>query len=389
MTTALHEQQDLDRENTFILDCLTSFLYKNSDLIPLAPQELDWQKVYDILIREKLTGLFSHLTKAQEGLWPEIIFKRLQGEHYRQLLYYEWCNGQVHFLLNMFNERQIRFVVLKGWGLVPIVYDGDSSQRTTSDIDILVAPVDVEKVIRLLHDLEYRDGIIEPWPGYYRRYISSTHYLSIQIDPITGLNLNIDLHWGVPEPPYYDRRIRVDHIIERSEALKIAGAQALRLAIEDEVLYTAAHIAHHGYQESLSRYYEIAALILQKSDSIDWMEVTGNASTWHVVLPLKRMISRLSKLWPEIIPEEVKTNIYQLKAIQKELIVDHYLSMSSHTESMVVLLSILNIVGLIDKCRYFLETVFPNREYLEHYFGPAGKIWQMLYFRRFARFFSG
>jgi hypothetical protein len=97
---------------------------------------------------------------------------------------------------------------------------------------LLVKPKDIQKVTDILHNLNYCNGDLDPWPGYFRRFTYSEHFLSTQTYPNSGQAFNIDLHWGFPDAPYYDRRISVQTFLERAQPLKIAGINVFCLAAE-------------------------------------------------------------------------------------------------------------------------------------------------------------
>jgi hypothetical protein len=376
-------------EETYINACLIVYLF-HAPTPTMQPPKLDWDIFYRLLEQNKLVGLFAIIGRTYPNLWPQSIKKRLREDRYRQFPYVDWCIQQVKIILTALNQSSIPVIVLKGWSLIPLVYDGDPSQRPTSDIDLLVLPKDVPRVTEVFRKLKYQQGEMEPWPGYFRRYINSAHYLSSQTYPPLDQAFNVDLHWGFPDAPYYDRRINVESFIERAQPLIVAGIQANRLAIEDYLIYASVHMAHHGYQETLSRFYEIAVLILRKNPSITWPNVVNNASIWRVVMPLRRMISRLEKLWPGIIPGDVIADLDRLKASGGEKIIDWCLIHSTRKEAMIIILSCLNTPGLLWRLRFSLETSFPGPTYLNQYFGPApGNFWPLIYFRRFYRFLHG
>jgi hypothetical protein len=266
-----------DRERTFILDCLRVYLFNEPNLI--TPSSiLDGDKFYLLLLQYKLVGLFSILGRSYPDLWPRAVKEKLREDRYRQLPYNDWCSHQVETILSSLQVMNIPVIVLKSWAVIPKVYDGDPSQRPALDIDLLVKTKDVLQVNYILHGLSYLDGKMEPWPGYFRRFINSAHYISSQSFSNSDQAFNIDLHWGYPDSPYYDRRINIEKLFQRAQPLTLAWIRVNSLATEDYLIYASVHAAHHGYNESLSRYYEIAALLLQTKSSIDWKSVLTSAS---------------------------------------------------------------------------------------------------------------
>jgi hypothetical protein len=378
-----------DKELNYIRNCLRAYLFQQNFTIP-PPSNLDWNKFHQLLIQHQLTGLFTILGRSNPNIMPKATRDLLREDRYRQLLYTDWCAQQAGSILTLLRDLNIPVIVLKGWALVQIVYGGDYSQRSSSDIDLLVKPGDLPRVSEALHDLDYRDFAMEPWPGYFSRYINSSHYISAHSYPGSDTTFNIDLHWGFPDAPYYDRRIEVEALFERSQSIRISGIEVNNLATEDDLIYTGVHMAHHGYSETLSRYYDMAALILQAGSALKWENVLTNASTWRVTLPLRRMIAELSRIWPGIIPAWVLQDAQKLKSSWGERFIDWSLTKSNNKEAASILLSCLNTPGFFWRLRFFLETAFPGQSYLRYYFGRApGNLWPLLYFRRFYQFLKG
>lgn len=121
--------------------------------------------------------------------------------------------------------------LLKDWVLIPAVYAGDHNQRPSSYIDLLEKSQEAPQVADILHNLNYHDGEMEPWSGYFRRYINSAYYISSQSYPNSNQAFNIDLHWGFPNAPYYDWRITIETLYERTLSLQILGIQVNSLAM--------------------------------------------------------------------------------------------------------------------------------------------------------------
>ena len=378
-----------ERELSYIRACLRAHLFGEA-AFPAPPEDLDWDQFQRCLLQNQLGGLFVVLGRVHPESMPRGVKDQLREERFRQLLYTDWCAQQAKVLLDSLQELSIPVIVLKGWALVQLVYDGDYSQRPASDIDLLVRPGDAGKVSQVLHNLDYGDYAMEPWPGYFQRFVNSSHFVSKQTYPGTDKAFNIDLHWGFPDPPYYDRRIALEALFERAKSITIEGVEVGSLAVEDTVIYASVHNAHHGYRETLSRYYDLAALILQAGSSLDWEALLGNAAAWRVTLPLRRTLMHLDALWPGVIPPSVMGRLPGLKSSLSERLVDWGLSRSTNKEAANILLSCWNTPGLLWRTRFFLETAFPGPAYLRHYFGIApGNLWPLLYFRRFYRFIKG
>ncbi len=378
-----------DQAMQYLQACLRANLFAGAP--PTAPQGLDWEKFHQLAFDEQLSGVLAKMSRLHPGWLPQAVSERLLYRRYRQLLHHaDWGALQAQVVLQALKQGGIPVIVLKGWALVALVYAGDYSQRPAVDIDLLVRPEHAGRAIELLEGLGYTATDLEPWPGYFRRFLTGVHYTSVPDVSEDGQLFNVDLHWGFPDPPYYDRRISVDRLFERAQAIQVAGEAVDSLSTEAMLIYASVHMAHHAYTETLSRYYDMAALIRQAGDELDWKLTLAEASVWRVILPLRRMLAEVERIWPGVVPEGVQQQAGQQRAGWKECLIDWGLLKAGNTMAASILLAVLNTPGLGWRLRFFLETAFPSEAYLRHYFGPApGKLWPWLYFRRFKRFLGG
>lgn len=386
MPVRAHTRENL--ELGYTQDCLGAYLFQRP--FPEAPAELNWDKLYRTLIQQQLPGLFIILVRADPALVPKSLRNRLREARFEQLIYTDWCANQAGVVLASLINQHIPVIVLKGWALVQLIYQGDYSQRLSSDIDLLVRPEHAARAIDVLHGLGYTATDVEPWPGYFRRFLNGVHYTSEHQPGQGGSVFNVDLHWGFPDSPYYDRRIAIADLFASAQAIQVAGVAVYSLSTEALLIYGGVHMAHHGYTETLSRYYDMAALIRQAGGALDWNLVLSKARAWRVTLPLRRMLAEIETTWPGILPVGLRQQAQQLRPGWMERLVDWGLRKAGNTLAAGILLAVLNTPGLWWRLRFFLETAFPSQGYLQHYFGPApAKLWPWLYFRRFKRFLGG
>jgi hypothetical protein len=381
-------------ELSFIQACLTHCLYPDRPL-PAAVPGMDWSEVYNLLVQHRLVGLFYVLGRDNPTLWPRELQERLREQRYQALLRGDRCAQQVSAALNALRQAGTPVIVLKGWALIPTVYGGDYGQRTYDDIDLLVLPRDAARAVGILGDLGYQ-GKVEPWPGYSRRYCHSWAYAAPNEATPFGrpLVFGIQPHWRLLHIPFHTRRMPVEQLFERAQPLRVAGVDAHRLAAEDHLVYTCGHLAlHHEYDETLLRYYEMAAFILQSGQAFDWDAVAAQASAWRLVLPVQRILARLEVLWPDVVPTPALETIWRLQPTAAERLV-HRWWVENETNSAVHFgLIWLTMPGLSNRLRYLLETTCPSPRYMQQQYGPAPRgVWPLLYFRRLAvalRFVTG
>ncbi len=370
-------------EMSFILACLTHRLYPEQPL-PQPPADLDWSQVYRLLIEHGLAGVFCVLGREQPGLWPREMQERLLDWRYTMLLRGDRCIAQVHDVLAAFREADLPVIVLKGWTLIPTLYAGDYGQRFYEDIDLVVSARHGERAAAILHDMGYRGTINEPWPGYMRRYGSTQAYVHLDEPLKMGRSFGVGLHLGLLSISYYDRRISVEGLFERSRPLEVAGVEVRRLSPEDDLVYSCGHLAlHHAYDESLHRYYEMASILLSAGSAFDWDALAIRAADWHLVMPTQRILVRLNELWPGIAPADQVQAIAQLRPTVTERWVHNWSVAHRQNHTVRALLDWLALPGLGKRARFLLETAFPSPAYMRQRYGPPPLgWWPLLYLRR-------
>jgi hypothetical protein len=362
-------------------------------LPPPVPHGLDWEQVFHLACEHRLAGLLFTLGRSRPGLWPATFQDRLRSARYRTLMHGGWCNCQVQAILEALNQAGVPAIVLKGWARIPTIYGNDPGQRTYEDIDLLVLPEQVAEAEEALARLDYESSIAEHWPGYRLRYSSSWRYrsrLASQSRQTTRRHpaqfFSVGLHWGLMHHTFYRRRMPVQQFFDRALPLRVAGAEALRLAPEDDLVYTCGHQAvQHAYNEYLFRYYEVAALILHAGDALDWDVTLERAGAWRLVLSVQGVLRLVEGLWPGVVPPHRWQQVAAVKPTRFECWLHPLQSRHHYKSTLRVLLDWLATPGLARRAGFLLETAFPGQAYLRQRYGsPPGGVWPLLYFRRAA-----
>jgi hypothetical protein len=186
------------------------------------------------------------------------------------------------------------------------------------------------------------------------------------------------------DTPYFFGRMPADPFFARSRRVRLAGMEVAVLEPQDHLVYACGHLAlHHGYDEALFRYYELAWQILQAGSDFDWQAVVERAAAWRLVIPVQRVVAHLAGLWPELLPAAVLEQVAELRATAAERAIHHWVVAYKDNHSVRALLAWLTQPGLGRRMRYPLETAFPSLAYMRWRYGPApGGLWPMLYLRR-------
>ena len=376
----------LDREIDFIRDYLASGLFPERPL-PIPSAALDWERLALLLASHRLSAHFSVLGKSQHELWDPAFLENLKKNRYSLMFYGDQCALHIRALLSALNKLDIPVIILKGWVYIPRIYGGDHSQRMCEDIDILVHPQEIDRVEEILRGLHFQLAM-ESWQGYNHRYTNGARYFVGGKSGVPGSTFSIGLHWGLWHTPSYDAKlIDIDALFERAHPLDVATVPALELSIEDHIVYACAHLGlHHRFEDSLFRFYELAAIILKADSVIDWEKVIARASSWRVVLPTRYVLGRTRALWQEVIPEWVLESLNALRPEPIELFTERWTVATRGRPAFAHLLTWLTFPNWKQRFLILLQDIFPGPDYMVHRYGQApGGVWQLLYFRRFFR----
>jgi hypothetical protein len=372
-----------DREFEFIRLALASRLFPERPF-PNPPVDLDWERLDFLLRQHRLSAHFYVLGKSGRYNWPTPFRERLRLDHYSLIIYSDQFISRIKPVLEALKKANIPVIVLKGWALIQTIYGGNHGHRIYEDIDILVHPQDVDAAEVTLKKLGWQPEE-EPRPGYARCYYNAQAYFLEQIEN-PGRVYSIGFHWGLLHHPAYNpEQIDVKEIFRRAHPLKIADVSVLEMSIDDQIVYYCAHIViQHHSDQSLLRYYEIAAVIRELNSNLDWQKVEKHAKGWKLVLPLKKVIQKVEELWPGTVPTSVVNSIEKNKPAMSEEFIHSWYEITNYNSSFEHLLTWLTMLGIKRRFLYIFEEVFPNQEFMAKNYGfaPAG-FWPLLYIRRF------
>lgn len=376
-----------DLEYDFLVLALASRLFPECPF-PDPPADLDWERLDFLLRQHRLTTHFYVLGKSKRNNWPLPFRERLRVDRYGLIIYSEQFVKRIKPVLSSLREANIPVIVLKGWALIPIMYGGDYGQRYYSDIDILVQPNDVDKAELILKKFGWQ-AEEEQRNGFSHSYYNAQAYY-LEPTEVQGQAFSIGFHWGLLHHPAYNpKQINVGEIFQRAHILEVAGIPVLEMSVEDHIIYNCAHIIlQHRSEESLLRYYEIAAVIMNANSTLDWQKVEQGAKAWKVIIPLKKVTQKVHEIWPGTMSAAAIALIENGKPSMSELFIHNWYERTNYNPSLEHLLTWLTMAGIMRRICYIMEEVFPDKIYLQKYFGPApGGIWPLLYFKRFAHAF--
>ena len=181
------------------------------------------------------------------------------------------------------------------------------------------------------------------------------------------------------------------NIFKRAIPLQVAGVETLQMCVEDQIVYTCAHLSlHHRNQETLLNYFEIAAIIQSNKSTLNWGRMIKRAREWGYLVQLQNVIQAVYDFWPQIIPADAFRLVMDEKPSWKERLTDSMVENTKGNPIRSALFEVLAIPGFTNKLSALAHQLFPDRDYMQVRYGiPAEKSLLPFYLRRMTDAFPG
>jgi hypothetical protein len=279
-------------------------------------------------------------------------------------------------VLREFQRRGILTIALKGAALVGRVYS--PGERPMCDIDLLLRDGDLKRAEDVLRRLGY--GFLPDSAGvtlaFARTYMGQVPYHK-------GLVI-IELHYHLIASRWLREATAVDEpgLWERALPMEIAGAPALRLGVEDELIHLCVHTAvHHGLAHR-SGYRDILGVI-RVEDWIDWPALACRARAWRVSVPCWAALAVARELEPEFISRAALNalNVPRWRqALLRPFLERARLEGPVLVSGRMRFLGLLLIDRLCDLPRVIWGGLFPGRRWIETRFelSPRAARWRQV-----------
>ncbi len=235
---------------------------------------VDWNGVFRLAVREHVAPLLYRRLKDGDvrSSLPEGIWERLRrayfasGDRNARLL------RELTPVLEGLAATGIRVIVLKGAYLAEAVY-GDIALRPMCDCDLLVKETDLAEVESALLDTGGRRLPRHGPPA------TPGQDAPFHIAPILFQNLVVELHWSIVPP---NGPVRPDGvgIWERARPVAVAGAEALALSTEDQLLHLCLHLCYQNACVGLRYLCDITETIQRFGLTMNWAGLAEQAREW-------------------------------------------------------------------------------------------------------------
>lgn len=197
----------------------------------------------------------AHENLRRAGAAPERILG-LRGQRRHTLVANEMLFRGVAPVIAALEDAGVRTVLLKGASLALRHYP-DPGLRPMSDVDLLVAPGDLTRAVRLFANHGFFPTV-EPTP---RR----TQLLHAE-DFADERGVHVDLHWRL-----HPHREEADESMwTRLDPLSIAGAPSHALSTADELLHQLVHGLHWSDVSPIRWVADSCGILANPSRPVDW-----------------------------------------------------------------------------------------------------------------------
>ncbi|MBT8341641.1 MAG: nucleotidyltransferase family protein [Desulfatitalea sp.] len=247
--------------------------------------QIHWETVLSLSMRHRVFPLIHQVLGRQSSLAvPDRVMEQLNAARRDNVFRMMALTAELGRIVDLLQKASIPVVALKGPVLSHLLY-GDAALRPAKDLDLLIAPDDLEKANQVMLQTGYRlkkatNGLSI---SQMKRYFFNTaHHLEYQA---TDKAVVIELHWRFHEHCYFDYNgSPFDR--PRCQATSIGSTSVCHPESVDNLLYLAFHGFVHGWFRL--RWLMDFALQLRSTRSDAWERIVINAKQgdlFHLLLP--------------------------------------------------------------------------------------------------------
>ncbi len=199
---------------------------------------------------------------------------------------------------------------------------------------------------------------------------------------------SIGFHWLTHYPNFDEKRINTECL---SKCLPLGcRGEVAEPSLEDQFIYTCAHLAlHHRNDETLLQFYEIAAILQRAGESMDWQVVADRAAAWGYSMQIRYVMGQIHALWPSVIPGIAFEVINAVRISWKEYWIDRLVSMTKGNRFRSAMVGVLALPGLKNKLTAAWKQVFPASIFMGRRYGVSEESLLKAYWLRVSGAFCG
>jgi hypothetical protein len=251
-----------------------------AELQPALERPIDWTRLMTAVGGWGVGPLvFAAFREIADRVPPEVL-QPLQAVYLGSAAANTAFLGAVQHVLAALNAARIPTIVLKGIQLAGQVYP-NVALRSMADVDLLVAPADLDAACRVVEALGYRwqpdeDGFSRP---FAERYIGEVALFRDGPFPE-----RVEIHGQLLTLSWFRRTTRLDlaEVWDRAQPIRVDGQTGLQLSPEDTLLYLCVHLTVGHNARHLPGLVDIACWIAHHGDRMGWDALVERARRYRL-----------------------------------------------------------------------------------------------------------
>ena len=247
-----------------------SVLFADFERTPPALTPYQWYTEYPVLIGHGLAGIALRLARQHALDVPAAVVHDLEDAHFSEVTTTFRMTQCSRDGLAALRASGIPLVVTKGPGIAQAHHP--MSERTFSDIDVVVPPRSFSAAFRVLRALGYQEQpqSVQPWPSHRRTGREATNLR-------TSGGGSIDLHHRI-SPWNWSHGLSFRNLEHRAHTSTLSGLSVALASTEDKLLIAALHVVSDKSQPGLSYRVWRDLLVLARASAPDRVAEVAGAS---------------------------------------------------------------------------------------------------------------
>lgn len=337
----------------------------------LVQDSIDWEKVINQAWKHGLTAhIYNAFKKSGSDVIPENVMDQLEGRYKKVSADNLYLTGELHSLIDLFDEYGFRVLPYRGPVLGSILYD-DVTMRRSTDLDFLVRQSDIQEIKSVLlsegfepsYLLASTNGLTSAQEWAYTRYPRDYPFVR------NSDGVNIELHWRIVSvrfPASFD----FEMLWNRRSMVGVEGRDVPTFSVENRFVAFCIHGSRHRW-ERLGWLYDLDALV--RMEETDWGTVVDLARDKGAVGLVSLGVYLVNDLFGTELPPELQDLVHESRGIP-ELAEDVKSQMFSFDESWEFVYRRFEarmLDGWRDKVSFWLKWgLYPDRKDIERYGFP-------------------
>lgn len=370
------ENLNLEFYKSFIRNCLISqWQPKKIGEIRTAVSwdNFDWKACFDLIVSTGTAPLVSKVI-AGKGILSQDMETSLDTVRQQVRVSNIILYTETKECLQAFKQAGIPAVLLKGLALVILIYH-DYSLRRCIDADILVHKTDLPRAIDLLVGMGFKVATPE-----VKRESEIDYENEFQLIKQDATRTKIELHWSLFDSPYYQEHLPIYWFWQTQKSIDFYGIETNILGPEAQVIHLCGHLVLHHRGDELLWLNDIAWVIVQCQDIMDWEMLLEKVQSYQLLIPVQKVIAELNNNWSVPIPAEFLKRLFALRASKDEVVRITRLVTMDRGAGKRFVDDLSGIGGWRKRLRFILLKLFPSIDYMRQRYHVSNSLLLPLYY---------